>query len=226
MGACGSKKIVIDAAEVMSEANKHAKDHGATSLHFTKLQVSHMADLFNKLNDGEKSCTREQFKNIFNFDDESLDVLYDAFDTDHSGTLELAEMISGLSFLCRGSVEEKLRFLFTVYDADGSGFLEHSELLPMFQKLTDQLVSLETASKRRNNEIGKANESDEAVLKSQSKVKELADEFKAISDLDGDGKISYEEFENYMENNELCRKFLQIMSETGNTLREENTNFS
>ena len=44
--------------------------------------------------------------------------------------------------------------------------------------------------------------------------------------MDGDGKISYEEFENYMENNELCRKFLQVMSETGNTLREENTNFS
>jgi Ca2+-binding EF-hand superfamily protein len=168
-----------------------------------------------------------KFKNIFNFDETSLDILYDAFDTDHSGTLELAEMISGLSFLCRGSVEEKLRFLFTVYDADSSGFLEHSELLPMFQKLTDQLVSLETASKRRNNEIGKGNSTDEGnVMRGASKVKELSDEFKQLSDLDGDGKISYEEFEEYMSNNEMCKKFLQIMTETGNTLREENTNFS
>lgn len=55
-----------------------------------------------QLNDGQKSCTREQFKHIFNFDEESLDILYDAFDIDHSGTLELAEMISGLSFMCRG----------------------------------------------------------------------------------------------------------------------------
>lgn len=139
--------------------------------------------------------------------------------------MELAEMISGLSFMCRGSTEEKLRFLFSIYDADGSGFLEHTELLPMFQRLTEQLVALETAAKKRNDEIGAGAKVDEMV-KSDSKVIELANEFKDMSDLDGDGKISYEEFENYMENNEMCNKFLQIMSETGNNLREENTNFS
>jgi Ca2+-binding EF-hand superfamily protein len=141
--------------------------------------------------------------------------------------LELAEMISGLSFICRGSVEEKLRFLFTVYDDDASGFLEHSELLPMFKKLTDQLVSLETAAKRRGGEIGEGNTSDDNnLMRGASRVKDLADEFKNMSDLDGDGKISYEEFEEYMSNNEMCKKFLKIMTETGNTLREENTNFS
>ncbi|GMH97846.1 hypothetical protein TrVE_jg3177 [Triparma verrucosa] len=227
MGACASKKVVISATEVMHEANAHAKEHGATSLHFTKLQVSHMAERFNKLNHGEKSCTREQFKRIFEFDEESLDILYDAFDIDHSGTLELAEMISGLSFMCRGTIKEKLRFLFMSNDLDNSGYLETSEIMPMFQKLTTQLVKLEQASRRRNQQlVVDAAKQKIEIERSKSKIVGLSNEFTAASDLDGDGKISYEEFEVYMENNPLCKKFLDVMSETGNTLREENTNFT
>ena len=129
--------------------------------------------------------------------------------------------------LCRRSIQEKLKFLFMQHDVDQSGFLEHNELLPMFQKLTDQLVKLEEASRRRNElTVNKTDVQKAKILRSTSKVNELAEDFKKASDLDGDGKISYEEFENYMEKNELCRKFLQVMSETGNTLREENTNFS
>jgi len=108
MGCAGSK-VVIDANEVMKEANDHAKSHGATSLHFTKLQVSAMAEKFARLNHNEKSMTREQFRDVFNFDDESLDIMFEAFDVDHSGSLELSEMISGLSFFCRLALAKRER---------------------------------------------------------------------------------------------------------------------
>jgi hypothetical protein len=50
----------------------------------------------------------------------------------------------------------------------------------------------------------------------------MAQEFSTVSDLDGDGQISYDEFENFMESNELMQKFLKIMQDTSNALREEN----
>ena len=50
---------------------------------------------------------RKQFQTLFRLDEESLDILFDAFDIDHSGTLELSELISGLSFMCRGTTEKK-----------------------------------------------------------------------------------------------------------------------
>ncbi|GMH86215.1 hypothetical protein TL16_g10473 [Triparma laevis f. inornata] len=168
---------------------------------------------------------------LCSFDEESLDILYDAFDIDHSGTLELAEMISGLSFMCRGTMKEKLRFLFMSNDTDNSGYLETSEIMPMFQKLTTQLVRLEQASRRRNQLVGVPTTNSEEqqkieIERTKSKITDLSEDFTSASDLDGDGKISYEEFEVYMETNTLCKKFLDIMSETGNTLREENTNFT
>ncbi|GMI21172.1 hypothetical protein TeGR_g3821 [Tetraparma gracilis] len=213
---CTQAKIVVDANEVMTEANEHAKEHGASSLHFTKLQVKAMAEKFAELNHNEKSMTREQFRNIFNFDEESLDILYEAFDVDHSGSLELSEMISGLSFFCRGTINEKLRFLFDNHDADQSGFLEHNEVLPMFQKLSAQLVSLEKSAKKRDSFKGNIDTMDSSAIMT------MAQEFSTVSDLDGDGQISYDEFENFMESNELMQKFLKIMQDTSNALREEN----
>ena len=89
------------------------------------------------------SMTREEFQTLFNLDPESLNIIFDAFDLDHSGGLDLSEMIAGFSFICRGTLEEKLRFLFYQYDEDSSGFLETKEILPIFQQLTSQLIKLE-----------------------------------------------------------------------------------
>jgi serine/threonine-protein phosphatase 2B regulatory subunit len=221
MGCGGSKKkkIVVDATKVMAEAADHAKAHGATSLHFTKLQVSAMAEKFATLHGDDKALTREQFRHMFNVDEDSLDILFEAFDIDHSGTLELSEMISGLSFFCRGSVEEKLKFLFDNHDADQSGFLEHSEILPMFQKLAAQLVRLEDSAKRRGSWHEKKGEIE---MLDPDAIAQMANEFQTVSDLDGDGQISYDEFETFMETNELMKKFLTVMSKTGNALRESN----
>jgi len=102
-------------------------------------------------------------------------------------------------------VSEKLKFLFDNHDADGSGFLEHSEILPMFKRLAQQLESLETSAKKRNAFKGSLSRIDDTSLS------KLADEFETASDLDGDGQISYDEFETFMESNELMNKFLKIM---------------
>ena len=57
-------------------------------------------------------------------------------------------------------------------------------------------------------------------------VEELAIEFQRAGDLDGDGKISYEEFEAYMQKSSLCKTFLKMLAETTDVLRHEEGNFN
>jgi len=57
-------------------------------------------------------------------------------------------------------------------------------------------------------------------------VEKLAAEFQAAGDLDGDGKISFEEFEGYMEKSTLCKTFLKMLAETTDVLRHKEANFN
>ena len=41
------------------------------------------------------------------------------FDSDSSGSIELAELMNGLILLSKGTPRQKLKFLFDVYDVDG-----------------------------------------------------------------------------------------------------------
>ena len=50
----------------------------------------------------------------------------------------------GLSILCLGSLEEKLRLLFELYDVNGSGTLEAEEIFAMSTALY-KLIGLETS---------------------------------------------------------------------------------
>ncbi len=54
---------------------------------------------------------------------------------------------------------------------------------------------------------------------------DLTKAFEKYGDTDGDGKISYEEFEDYMQTNDFCIKFLDVLAKTANKLRDANDNF-
>jgi len=54
--------------------------------------------------------------------------LFEMFDADGSGTLELKEFIVGLCSYTSSSKEERLKFAFMMFDEDGSGFIERNEL--------------------------------------------------------------------------------------------------
>eukprot|EP00727_Mastigamoeba_balamuthi_P003120 m51a1_g12805 putative calcium-binding protein (401) ;mRNA; r:1329-2531 len=66
--------------------------------------------------------------NLKHLSDEIMQLFFDAFDTDGSGTIDFEEMATALSILSKGTNEQKLRFLFQVYDADHDGTLQQADV--------------------------------------------------------------------------------------------------
>jgi Ca2+-binding EF-hand superfamily protein len=56
------------------------------------------------------------------------DMLFNAFDTDHNGCVDAAELKSGLSILCGGGIDEKARKTFDLYDLNGDGYISRDEM--------------------------------------------------------------------------------------------------
>ena len=58
-----------------------------------------------------------------------LERLFNSFDQDHNGFVDHAELVSGMSILCGGSREEKVKAAFDLYDVNGDGFISFEEMI-------------------------------------------------------------------------------------------------
>jgi hypothetical protein len=59
---------------------------------------------------------------------DALGALYDQLDLDGDGVVDVNELVSGLAFVTKGTLEEKAHAVFTVFDVDGSGTMSQGEL--------------------------------------------------------------------------------------------------
>lgn len=59
---------------------------------------------------------------------ELLHFLFDLFDTDQNGVVDISELCSGLSVLCGGSREDKIQAAFALFDENGDGFISKAEM--------------------------------------------------------------------------------------------------
>jgi Ca2+-binding EF-hand superfamily protein len=57
-----------------------------------------------------------------------LNRLFDIFDRDGDGLVDSQEFLSGLSVLCHGERDEKIRAAFELYDYDGDNFITQDEM--------------------------------------------------------------------------------------------------
>ena len=140
-----------------------------------------------------------------------------------NGTIELKELISGLSFLCKGDLQEKIRFVFNLFDVDKSGELDKSEIQKMHDymkssvqrmhliqdaaeqkikdgKTKDELVKMKLEARRK-----KTRESMSVVQNTKS---DFVDEVFNQADRDKDGTISFEEYANWVQKDARARAFL------------------
>ena len=54
--------------------------------------------------------------------------VFDIFDKDGNGLIDHAELVAGLSVLCGGSSQSKVRTAFNMFDANGDGYIDMDEM--------------------------------------------------------------------------------------------------
>ncbi|XP_059803068.1 Kv channel-interacting protein 2-like isoform X2 [Hypanus sabinus] len=65
--------------------------------------------------------------------------LFNAFDTDHNGSVSFENFVTGLSVILRGSVDDKLNWAFNLYDLNKDGCITREEMLDIMKSIYDMM---------------------------------------------------------------------------------------
>ncbi|KAG0609219.1 hypothetical protein M758_8G167300 [Ceratodon purpureus] len=140
----------------------------------TEAELEALRINFMRISSNGRTATLEEFQRVLHAI--NLDVLmplapriFELFDYNHDGWIDLREVICGFSLLRTSRADETLQFCFKMYDNDDSGFISKDELVQVLGALPDDYLPADL---------------------SQVKMDEL---FEHI-DADSDGRISYQEF--------------------------------
>jgi len=168
---------------------------------FNNVDITKLHAVFKKHADKEGFLSKSQFvaatheleaygvpKNLAK--SEFCDKMFNNFDSNGDGKLSLQEFASAVGVLGKGTKDQKIKFAFDLYDTDHSGAISKEELAAMI-KLTSQGVG---------NLFGDQNPELKAELDrdADERVKELVDLTWPTLDVNGDGKISFDEFKQGM----------------------------
>jgi len=191
-----------------SSKSKPAKDatpslsEFSDSTHFSQVEVQDLYKTFTELSAPKMQCDRELFKQcLIKLEPHGFkppkdtpfgDRLFELLDVNNDGVVDLSEFICGLSILCKGTPEEKLKLSFKAYDLDGNGFISEEELTSMFKSAWLSGFKALT-SQHGGSEIN----FEELEEFSSSMAQNFAHSAFQTLDVDGDGKLSLEEFTNF-----------------------------
>jgi len=108
--------------------------------------------------------------------------LFEIFDEDGNGVVDARELASGLSILCSGSRDEKVRSAFSLFDYNGDGYISLEEmtryLTSVFRVLYESSPETKDAMDVSAEELGRV----------------TAEQAFVDCDLNHDGRLSLEEF--------------------------------
>ncbi|XP_036241390.1 Kv channel-interacting protein 2 isoform X1 [Molothrus ater] len=65
--------------------------------------------------------------------------LFNAFDTDHDGSVSFEDFVSGLSTILRGTIDDRLNWAFNLYDLNKDGCITKEEMLDIMKSIYDMM---------------------------------------------------------------------------------------
>ncbi|DAZ96202.1 TPA: hypothetical protein N0F65_012392 [Lagenidium giganteum] len=110
------------------------------------------------------------------------DRLFDVFDRDGNGKIDFSELASGLSVLCKGARDAKVKAAFQLYDFNSDGYISLDEMTKYLTSIFKVLYEIQPEMRQ---ETGVTAEELGAVTAEQAFME---------ADSNKDGKLSYEEF--------------------------------
>lgn len=72
---------------------------------------------------------------MWNAEEYFMERLFQIFDAGHDAHVDFKELICGLSVLCRGSIEDRLKMCFQLFDRNMDGFVDRDELRAMLTSM-------------------------------------------------------------------------------------------
>lgn len=167
----------------MGAEQSNLADSIVQGTNFDHEEVDRLLKRFIKLDkDNSGAIDRDEFLSIPAISTNPLaSRLIEIFDEDGNGTVDFEEFITGLSaFSSKGQKEEKLRFAFKVYDIDRDGYLSNGELFIVLKMMVGNNLK-------------------------DGQLQQIVDKTIMEADQDGDGKISFEEFQKLVENTDISQ---------------------
>ncbi len=96
------------------------------------------------------------------------------------------ELICGMSLLCQGTEDEKIKAVFDVFDVDGDGFISMDEMFKFLTSIFKVVLTEGVMKTMREMGVDVDNAEDLASVTAMECFKQ--------ADLNGDGKLNVEEF--------------------------------
>ncbi|KAF7508504.1 Calcineurin subunit B [Endocarpon pusillum] len=156
-------------------------DNIVSGSNFDRDEVDRLRKRFMKLDkDNNGTIERDEFLSLPQVSSNPLATRMIAiFDEDGGGDVDFQEFVTGLSaFSSKGNKEEKLHFAFKVYDIDRDGYISNGELFIVLKMMVGSNLK-------------------------DMQLQQIVDKTMMEADLDGDGKISFEEFTRMVENTDV-----------------------
>jgi Ca2+-binding EF-hand superfamily protein len=123
------------------------------------------------------------------------DHLFDVFDSDGNGEIDLNEFTVGLLSLVTGSKRDKVRALFQLIDLDASGAIDHDEFYQLLH-----FLHVELPKARHVLHVDEGDDTNKIESLSEAQLKTMAGAIISKLDVDGDGEISLDELMVWMDN--------------------------
>jgi len=120
-------------------------------------------------------CSREEINSLFN-----------AFDADGNGVVDVSEFVAGAVVLCGGDRDSKIRLSFDLLDSNGNGYLDIDEIKQYMSSVFRVVQHAQPEVFMKHN----VSPEDLAEITAQSAMES--------ADQNGDGMISFEEFRDWM----------------------------